>query len=182
MAPPLDDSWTLPLPLEPEAEGWSHEIANPVSDRACLVRPGEMTTHTDTAEIVALIERVDLAYRTKDADAVAAAYAPDAVMFDLAPPLAMAFDRTKLAEWFATWDGPLEHTWQDRRIRVSGDLGVCTALLQTRATKQGERAEFWIRCSLVFARGKDCWKVVHEHSSVPFHMDGSYRAATDLKP
>jgi ketosteroid isomerase-like protein len=26
------------------------------------------------------------------------------------------------------------------------------------------------------------WRIVHDHSSVPFYMDGSYRAAVDLKP
>jgi ketosteroid isomerase-like protein len=26
------------------------------------------------------------------------------------------------------------------------------------------------------------WKIAHEHTSVPFYMDGSFRAAIDLKP
>ena len=26
------------------------------------------------------------------------------------------------------------------------------------------------------------WRIVHQHESVPFYMDGSYRAAVDLKP
>ena len=26
------------------------------------------------------------------------------------------------------------------------------------------------------------WKIMHEHSSVPFYMDGSFKAAVDLKP
>jgi ketosteroid isomerase-like protein len=26
------------------------------------------------------------------------------------------------------------------------------------------------------------WKIVHEHASVPFAMDGSFRALVDLKP
>jgi PhnB protein len=29
---------------------------------------------------------------------------------------------------------------------------------------------------------RGAWKIVHEHSSTPFYMDGSYRAAVDLKP
>ena len=28
----------------------------------------------------------------------------------------------------------------------------------------------------------DTWLVTHKHASVPFYMDGSYRAAVDLKP
>jgi PhnB protein len=26
------------------------------------------------------------------------------------------------------------------------------------------------------------WKIAHDHMSVPFYMDGSYKAAIDLKP
>jgi ketosteroid isomerase-like protein len=26
------------------------------------------------------------------------------------------------------------------------------------------------------------WKITHEHASVPFYMDGSYKAAVDLQP
>jgi len=26
------------------------------------------------------------------------------------------------------------------------------------------------------------WRIVHEHTSVPFYMDGSLRPAFDLKP
>ena len=26
------------------------------------------------------------------------------------------------------------------------------------------------------------WKITHDHTSVPFYMDGSYKAAVDLKP
>ena len=26
------------------------------------------------------------------------------------------------------------------------------------------------------------WLITHEHVSVPFYMDGSYKAAVDLKP
>jgi ketosteroid isomerase-like protein len=29
---------------------------------------------------------------------------------------------------------------------------------------------------------KGKWLITHEHVSVPFYMDGSYRAAVDLKP
>ncbi|WP_446719495.1 hypothetical protein [Inquilinus sp. OTU3971] len=31
-------------------------------------------------------------------------------------------------------------------------------------------------------RAADGWVIVHEHESVPFYMDGSLRAAVDLKP
>jgi PhnB protein len=52
-----------------------------------------------------------------------------------------------------------------------------------RGTKtDGEKVDLWFRQTLGLARHADIWKIVHEHESVPFYMDGSYRAAVDLKP
>ena len=36
--------------------------------------------------------------------------------------------------------------------------------------------------TLALVRTPDGWKIVHLHESVPFHMDGSQRAALDLEP
>ena len=38
------------------------------------------------------------------------------------------------------------------------------------------------RLTLCFRKIAGSWMVAHEHSSVPFYMDGSFRAAIDLKP
>jgi ketosteroid isomerase-like protein len=46
----------------------------------------------------------------------------------------------------------------------------------------GQHAEWWQRITICLRRIDGIWKIVHEHTSVPFYMDGSYRAATDLKP
>jgi ketosteroid isomerase-like protein len=34
----------------------------------------------------------------------------------------------------------------------------------------------------ILRRSDGRWRIVHDHSSTPFYMDGSYRAATDLVP
>ena len=36
--------------------------------------------------------------------------------------------------------------------------------------------------TLGFRKIDDEWTITHEHSSVPFYMDGSFKAAIDLKP
>ena len=46
----------------------------------------------------------------------------------------------------------------------------------------GETSDIWVRATVCFRKVAGAWKVVHEHVSVPFYMDGSYRAAVDLKP
>ena len=41
---------------------------------------------------------------------------------------------------------------------------------------------FWMRETLCLKRREEEWRIVHEHTSVPFYMDGSLRPAFDLKP
>jgi ketosteroid isomerase-like protein len=40
----------------------------------------------------------------------------------------------------------------------------------------------WIRSTLGLKKIDDGWQITHEHNSVPFSMDGSERAALDLRP
>lgn len=49
-------------------------------------------------------------------------------------------------------------------------------------TAKGEKVDLWFRATLGFRKIAGQWKIVHEHSSVPFYMDGSFKAAVDLKP
>jgi PhnB protein len=41
---------------------------------------------------------------------------------------------------------------------------------------------FWMRETLCLARRGSGWRIVHEHTSVPFYMDASLRPAFDLEP
>jgi PhnB protein len=47
---------------------------------------------------------------------------------------------------------------------------------------KGEKNDHWVRISIGFQKTDGKWLVTHEHVSVPFYMDGSFRAALDLKP
>jgi SnoaL-like domain len=60
---------------------------------------------------------------------------------------------------------------------VSFVLGLCI----TNPSKE-TRDEHWFRQTLCFRKINGAWTIVHEHESVPFYMDGSFRAAIDLKP
>jgi ketosteroid isomerase-like protein len=46
----------------------------------------------------------------------------------------------------------------------------------------GGETDVWVRQTLCLRRIGDAWKIAHEHTSVPFYMDGSNKAALDLKP
>jgi PhnB protein len=66
---------------------------------------------------------------------------------------------------------------------VSGDLGVSHSLnLMTGTAASGHEVKLWYRQTLSFRKVNGAWKIAHEHTSVPFYMDGSFRAAIDLKP
>ncbi len=134
-------------------------------------------------EIAPIMEAIRHGLKNRDARAVAAAYASDAVIFDLAPPLAHAIDEEQLKQWLAGWDGPVNQTVQDFQVTVQGDLAVGHGFAHISArTKSGEEAAWWMRLTVCLARQGGQWKITHEHTSVPFYMDGSYRAAMDLSP
>jgi ketosteroid isomerase-like protein len=46
----------------------------------------------------------------------------------------------------------------------------------------GEETDVWVRMTLGCKKINGTWKIAHEHASVPFHMDGSYKAVVELKP
>lgn len=50
-------------------------------------------------------------------------------------------------------------------------------------TKHGSpHVSFWMRETVALERAAGKWRIVHEHTSVPFYMDGSLRPAFDLQP
>jgi ketosteroid isomerase-like protein len=143
-----------------------------------------MNTNAEKAAIEAVLEAVSQAHRDKDAVAIGARFAPNAVIFDLSPPLAHRLDVPGLAAWLDGWEGPVDQELRDLDITVGGELAFCHALCKVSATTKsgGERAEWWQRVTVCLSRMGDGWKIVHEHTSVPFYMDGSSRAAIDLQP
>jgi ketosteroid isomerase-like protein len=142
----------------------------------------------DAAQIRALLEDRAAALRAKDASAVLSHYAPDTVKFDLAPPLRTAgpaaLDRRGLEGWFATWWGPLGYELRDFKVVTEGDLAFCHGVVRISGTKveDDRKVSVWVRETVCLGKAGGLWKIRHEHSSVPFYMDGSLRAAVDLKP
>ncbi|MGZ5877173.1 MAG: YybH family protein [Bradyrhizobium sp.] len=139
---------------------------------------------TDEAGIRNLIDQRIGALDAKDAQAVLSALTTDFVGFSLAPPLVSAMTDAKAYDaWFATWQGPIGTEIRDLGIVVSGDLGVSHSLnLMTGTSASGHEVKLWYRQTLSFRKVDGQWKIAHEHNSVPFYMDGSFRAAIDLKP
>lgn len=138
-------------------------------------------------QIRGLIEKHAEALRAKNAKAAVSNYAADVVTFDLAPPLQSvgvgAAAEQELDRWFATWRGPLGYDVRDFSVTTGKDMAFCHGFVRISGTKvDGERPDVWARQTLGLRKIEGAWKIVHEHTSVPFYMDGSYRAAIDLKP
>ncbi|HEX4285065.1 MAG TPA: nuclear transport factor 2 family protein [Terracidiphilus sp.] len=125
------------------------------------------------------------AHFTKDGGAVAERYTPDARIFNLAPPLEhRGIDIAEKQAWFDSWETPIEIVPRDLEITVSGDFAFAHCFLEMAGTKKGPegKVRFWMRETLAFERVRGSWRIVHEHSSVPFYMDDSLRPAFDLLP
>lgn len=134
-----------------------------------------------------LLDRRARAIRDRDARAMIALYAADAIGYGLAPPLriptAALRDPAQLEAWFATWSGPIRIDLHDLDIRAAGDVGFATAMQRLISTStDGKPTDMWSRASFGFCKEDDGWKIANVHESVPFAMDGSYRALVDLAP
>ena len=125
----------------------------------------------DQADIRALIESIHNSRHNKDAAAVVGPCAPEATVFNLAPPLShRGMDLQETQAWLDTWDGPIELEPKDVKITVSGDSAFYYGFLHMTGTKKGPegKVDFWMRWTVCLERQTGAWKIVHEHASVPF--------------
>ena len=148
-----------------------------------------MTAQTETTsreQILALLNDQAAAITAKDGHRAVAHLSPDVVSFGLAPPLRYAGDEARdpagVEGWFQTWNGPIGYDIGDPVIEVGGDVAFCHGLTHLTGTKtDGDSVDLWFRSTVGLRRTAAGWQIAHAHDSTPFYMDGSGRAATDLK-
>jgi ketosteroid isomerase-like protein len=91
--------------------------------------------------------------------------------------------RKNWEEWFATWEGPIGYEIRDLGITMGDDVAFSHSLNRIYGKRtNGEDTDVWVRVTDGFRKIDGKWLITHEHVSVPFYMDGSYKAAVDLKP
>lgn len=141
------------------------------------------------ADIRDLLTEHAAAHADRDSGRVWGLYLDDAVTYSLAPPLQQGPDTPYgtvdgLEKWFATFDGPVGIDYRDVEVTVDGSVGFVHTLTRMTATPAGapESFSFWFRSTFGLRHVADRWRIAHRHESTPFHMDGSFRAATDLQP
>jgi uncharacterized protein (TIGR02246 family) len=141
---------------------------------------------SNQAQIRQLMDHWAEAIRSKDVDRVMSQYTPDIEAFDLAPPLqyqgADAY-RKNWEAWFPTFRGAIGYEIRDLNIVASDDIAFSHSVNRITGTRtDNEQTDVWVRATVCFRKIRGKWKIVHEHQSVPFYMDGSYKAAVDLTP
>lgn len=141
---------------------------------------------SEEARIRAIIEDYAEGLRNKDADRCVSSYADNIVQFDLAPPLKYQGKETakkNLTEWFKTFDGPIGVEISDLKISAGPETAFAHCMNHISGTNiHGKKNDHWVRVTIGFRNTDRQWLVDHEHVSVPFYMDGSFKAALDLKP
>ena len=142
---------------------------------------------TDRKAILMSLEEGFAAIAAGDAQRAVAGLAPDVVAYELQPPLAFTGDEARdpagLREWFATWQAPPKIALRDPRVEIEGPLAVVYALANMQGRKtDGADIDLWYRATFVLRGDGGGWQLVHTHTSVPFRMDGSEKAALDLRP
>ncbi|MCC5834870.1 MAG: nuclear transport factor 2 family protein [Opitutales bacterium] len=143
---------------------------------------------TEEEQVRELIEIQANAIRNKDAEAAISIFdRKDVVLFEIAPPLQYegpaAVTKNELIDWFASFSGPIDYEVQNLRIHTDNGLAICHSLNHLKGQRtDGSFTDIWVRSTTCFRKANGTWKIVHEHTSVPFYMDGSLKAAVDLRP
>jgi ketosteroid isomerase-like protein len=138
---------------------------------------------TSETEIRSVVGDWAAAMSAKDIAGVMVHTAADCAIFSLSPPLRTDPDPAELSAWFETWRGPIGYEIAELAVVADGGVAFCHGLTHMTGTKtDGEAADLWFRLTLGLRRVNSAWTIVHENDSVPFYMDGSFKAAVDLKP
>jgi ketosteroid isomerase-like protein len=130
-----------------------------------------------TAALAALVESRVGAVAAKDLETLVAQYAEDVTLFDALGPLrdtGQDVERARLREWFGAYRSEIDLRIKDLEVVADGDVGFAHFLFRVRGTMtEGTEVDMWVRSTVGFRRNEDGWKIVHEHSSVPFTPPGT---------
>jgi ketosteroid isomerase-like protein len=147
------------------------------------------TAGTAEAQVRAVLAQYVEAHARRDAEAILGFFTDGAARYNLAPPLrqsagTMVGDVEGVRRWLAGFDGPVLLEHRDLDVVADESVAFAHALTKMTACPVGapEPFSFWLRSTFGLRLLDGRWRIVHEHTSTPFHMDGSFRAAVDLEP
>ena len=139
----------------------------------------------EEAEITSLIEDTAEACRAKDVSALTVHYASDVLAFDVVNPLqsiGSAEVGERAAQWFSSWQGPIDYEMRDLTIAAGDDTAFAHSLNHVNGTKtDGQKVDMWWRATVCCRRLDGKWMITHLHSSVPFDMETG-KASLEIEP
>ena len=139
-------------------------------------------------EILKIRAALTEAIQKKNASKANDFYAEDGVLFLLAPPLQEKIQigiegLNDLNIWFDTWEGNIGLESEEVVIQNDRNIAFLHSLEHLFGQrKDGSYTDSWYRETLCFMKINNIWKIVHQHQSFPMYMDGSDKAAINLKP
>lgn len=127
---------------------------------------------TEETQIRAALAEWQQAFCRKDADALMALYAPDAVSFDAIPPFSESPEalRKKIVDCLPYFPESFAIESRDLRLHLGGELASAHFLWHFIDLPPNHPAGcHWFRSSIVWGRRADgAWRIVHDHCSAPF--------------
>jgi uncharacterized protein len=136
----------------------------------------------DETPIRAALEAWQRAFCRKDADALMALYASDAVSFDAIPPFSEGPEslRKKVLDCLPYFPESFAIETRDLRLHLGSDLANAHFLWRFIDLPPNHPAgRHWFRSSIVWRKQVDGWRIVHDHCSAPFDP---YTEKTVLSP
>lgn len=126
---------------------------------------------TSESEIRAFLTSRADAQQTKDIDRLMSFYAPDAVYYDVVPPLRFTGTdeiRRNFLRWFDGYAGPITLETHDLTLATSGNTAFAHMLHLDSGERKGPlQASVWVRESVCLRRSLGTWSITHEHISIP---------------
>jgi uncharacterized protein (TIGR02246 family) len=138
----------------------------------------------DEAAIRDVLERLVVAIRARNIDAVMSTYAADLVAFDIVPPLQFVGANAYEAPWQDVFERyqTLDYEVHDLSITAGDDIAVSHSLNRIHGIMtNGQKTDLWLRSTACYRKNDGAWSIVHLHVSVPVDL-ATGRAVLDLKP
>lgn len=125
------------------------------------------------------------AVHAKDAARLVSHHARDVVAYDLLEPLqymGVADVQRRAQQWFDGYDGPMTYEIRDLVVVPGHGVAFCYGLHHVAGRlRTGQKVDMWWRATQGLRMLDGEWRIVHEHSSLPFEM-ASGRVSFALKP
>jgi ketosteroid isomerase-like protein len=110
--------------------------------------------------------------RAKDVARRTAHYADDVLVFDVITPgqhVGLGDVKQRLAQWFSTFDGPIDSEVHDLVIAADEQVAFCHCLQRFRGSlNNGGMLDMLVRYTTCLRKIDGRWAVTHEHASTPF--------------